>query len=618
MSIAPACIKPTSMDHWAGRDFLALASGLAQDHGIRLEVGGDKWGYFPEGHLIMVPSDFGSLSLEEALGIVAHEVGHSAISRYHRFSRTFQSEAGWLNLLNCLEDRRVEHWMEYRYPGTRRWFAILLEARHSEAPQSFKSRFMTFAQACLDGVMPEKASDEVCEAFALQKNARDAYIANIPMQEAELSSLSRAQTDAYNSRVVPRLVKRETIPNHWEQTVQMSALAALEIAEAEIFSSAWSLWEKDVDVIAHGLYKNPGRIQQGVIALSRDNHRSVFLLVDALLSQSLLSRPDSNDPNIEVLAKRLYERYLEIITRPKVESLSHRTATEVKGMDYSPKTAPHFAAKPYNSSEPQLKRYHEIVSEISDQIGAFRRALDENILQTRPGWSIGCYATGGKVSLPAVMSGESDPRRRDRIWRRRVIPQKKSLAVSILVDLSGSMRGSKIEYATRGIILLTETLRLLGFPFAVTGFQDETIPFITFDQPITECALATLTDMPLETCDRRPDGHNCHEFNDDGPCLAETASTLQAMHADCRWLIVISDGEPAGRRSDGHDLHNAIRDINAMRPPVTLVGIGLGSGTDHVKSFYPLSESNVDVEHLSAVLGDLLRQAISGTRIKHP
>jgi cobalamin biosynthesis protein CobT len=220
------------------------------------------------------------------------------------------------------------------------------------------------------------------------------------------------------------------------------------------------------------------------------------------------------------------------------------------------------------------------------------------------------YPSGYKADLRRVLAFEADPREYNRLWVRKNIPHRGSVVFSLLVDLSGSMRGPKTDAALAGSVLLAETLHRLQVPFAVNGFQDVLIPFCDFAEGLTGFTRRLLGEMPLEINGSRPDGNNKPSWNDDGPCLLEAAEQLLDQPQRQRVLVVISDGWPEGTRSTVDDLHKAVAELRRIGPALRLVGIGLGPGTDHVTKFYPESIANVPLERLAEQIGALLSQAL--------
>ena len=108
------------------------------------------------------------------------------------------------------------------------------------------------------------------------------------------------------------------------------------------------------------------------------------------------------------------------------------------------------------------------------------------------------------------------------------------------------MEGRKFEHAVLGTILLAETLSRLRISFSIVGFQDVLIDVFDFDDTFGDSSRQAILDMELELSDEG-EGKNCEPgYNDDGPCLLEAAELLMQRAEEERFLIVISDGEPAG------------------------------------------------------------------------
>jgi hypothetical protein len=154
-----------------------------------------------------------------------------------------------------------------------------------------------------------------------------------------------------------------------------------------------------------------------------------------------------------------------------------------------------------------------------------------------------------------------------------------------------------------------EVLNRLGLNFELVGFQDELIVFKKFGEKVDDALRRKISGMVGEVSNSNPNGHNNANYNDDGPCLAETAAGLSKQPAQNRFLIVLSDGQPEGRRSNEDDLTQAVAKIG-REGKVNLVALGLGAGTEHVKKFYPVSLPNIQAEQLQEVLPELLKDII--------
>jgi cobalamin biosynthesis protein CobT len=172
------------------------------------------------------------------------------------------------------------------------------------------------------------------------------------------------------------------------------------------------------------------------------------------------------------------------------------------------------------------------------------------------------------------------------------------------------MGGQKVKAAIAATRVLSAALaEVRGISWCVLGFQDTTIPFVRFEERAEPHVLARIDDMSAEVAGTRPGGNNKPRYNDDGPCLLEAAARLQARLEQDRLLMVISDGNPEGRRSSREDLHRAVAQVQAMRG-MTLVGLGLGPSTEHVTDYYPVSQANIALGDLAPAIGRLLASGL--------
>ena len=104
-------------------------------------------------------------------------------------------------------------------------------------------------------------------------------------------------------------------------------------------------------------------------------------------------------------------------------------------------------------------------------------------------------------------------------------------------------------------------------------------------------AKGRIADMTMEVSGDRPGGNNNYGYNDDGPCLLQSANDLLKRPETDKVQIVISDGLPEGKRSSKQDLTDAISKLE--KQGVYLFGVGLGPRTEHVHHFYSNAIANV-------------------------
>lgn len=180
-------------------------------------------------------------------------------------------------------------------------------------------------------------------------------------------------------------------------------------------------------------------------------------------------------------------------------------------------------------------------------------------------------------------------------------------AVTLLLDLSGSMAGRKIELARLCAAALADALMQLGFDCEVLGYSSIESPEMRTQFEHARAAGADLSGYNrfVERLDlrvyKRFDARNSHDAssasglaaiecgheNPDGEALAWAAARLAARKARRRLLFVLSDGYPSTSDSDPavlrSDLHARVAEVGEQG--IELVGIGIQD--DAVEAFYP-------------------------------
>jgi len=263
--------------------------------------------------------------------------------------------------------------------------------------------------------------------------------------------------------------------------------------------------------------------------------------------------------------------------------------------------------------EKNRNEYDRAYEAVQKDIGKFADDIDRLFQPKRhPRWQ-GYFGTGARLSLKRAMQSEAKPYEASDLWERKTIPVKRDFAFTILVDLSGSMRGGgKIEETFKGAVLLAEALSRVGLAVEVLGFQDELIPFKNFSDPMGKKIRDQMNGMPAEVSNSNPGGNNASAYNDDGYAVKEAAKRLLEHQSRDRFLVVLSDGLPEpsdAHKGTAYDLHKVISDIKRAGG-VKLVGVGLGAGTEHVRKYYPTSTVVPDVKELPATLAELFEDIL--------
>jgi cobalamin biosynthesis protein CobT len=186
----------------------------------------------------------------------------------------------------------------------------------------------------------------------------------------------------------------------------------------------------------------------------------------------------------------------------------------------------------------------------------------------------------------------------------------RDVAVTLLIDRSGSMAGRKIELARQCAAALCDALTQLSFDCEVLGYCSvESAPM----KQLYERQRATGADLRrynrfVERLDLKVYKRfgatdmsgiaaiDCGHENPDGEALAWAATRLADHQAERRILMVFSDGYPSTGDGDPQVLRSDLRERVAAIGKRGIELVGIGVLTDAVEDFYP---HNVVVSRLA-------------------
>ena len=186
----------------------------------------------------------------------------------------------------------------------------------------------------------------------------------------------------------------------------------------------------------------------------------------------------------------------------------------------------------------------------------------------------------------------------------------RDVAVTLLIDRSGSMAGRKIELARQCAAALCDALTQLSFDCEVLGYCSiESAPM----KQLYERQRAAGADLRrynrfVERLDLKVYKRfgatdmsgiaaiDCGHENPDGEALAWAATRLADHQAERRILMVFSDGYPSTGDGDPQVLRSDLRERVAAIGKRGIELVGIGVLTDAVEDFYP---HNVVVSRLA-------------------
>ena len=183
-----------------------------------------------------------------------------------------------------------------------------------------------------------------------------------------------------------------------------------------------------------------------------------------------------------------------------------------------------------------LQKYSGLVKHLRRTFEAMRD--QDRLLKREP--------SGDAVDIDALVEALADARdgseMSDRLFMR-MHRSERNIAVMFMVDMSGSTRGWINDAEREALVLLCETLELLGDRYAIYGFSGitrkrcEIFRIKSFDEPYGE---------PVK---QRIAGISPQEYTRMGVAIRHLSALLNQVEARTKLLITLSDGKP----DDYHD-----------------------------------------------------------------
>jgi len=258
--------------------------------------------------------------------------------------------------------------------------------------------------------------------------------------------------------------------------------------------------------------------------------------------------------------------------------------------------------------------YEKMRQEVLPLIDKLETELREIFVARKAkGWKSG-FTTGKRIDIKRRIQekAKSVPAMESKAWQKREMPDEKDYAISLLVDLSGSMsRDNKIEETFKAVIVLSEVLNRLSINLEILGFNDRIYEYQDFGQPMSKPIRENMGGMLEEVNDTGDTGKA--QWNDDGWALEKASERLVKQKADQKFLVVLSDGTPeesSMHPRSKYELGKVIKKV-LEETDIRLIGLGVGRGTEHVGEYYPNSIANVKVKEMAEKLAALIKEAIA-------
>ncbi|RMG39697.1 MAG: VWA domain-containing protein [Candidatus Dadabacteria bacterium] len=198
-----------------------------------------------------------------------------------------------------------------------------------------------------------------------------------------------------------------------------------------------------------------------------------------------------------------------------------------------------------------------------------------------------------------------------RAWRKRNAPLERDYAISIAVDLSGSMSvGNKIKETFQALVAVLEPLNKLKIKTEVTGFNRKLHRYKKFSDKLNAKLRAKLGGMVKEV--KSNNGSNTN----DGLAIVEASKALERTKVKRKILIIITDGQsnPSGPyMAEYYRVGNVLARIKKNTDQI-VVALGIGKGTEYVEKQYPNGKGAINIKDLAKELSKLLEDLIRDDR----
>ncbi|CAB4217391.1 Cobalamin biosynthesis protein CobT VWA domain containing protein [uncultured Caudovirales phage] len=197
----------------------------------------------------------------------------------------------------------------------------------------------------------------------------------------------------------------------------------------------------------------------------------------------------------------------------------------------------------------------------------------------------------------------------ERVFKHKVVNLTLDVAVTVLIDMSGSMAGEKVLYATAAGKLLCDTFRVLNIPVEILGFTD-----VYSGYPLMYVYKEFST--PNVTGNKFLDyfGASTRHMmgNPDGESILWAYDRLLKRQEKRKCLFVLSDGQPAaskGCRSIDIYTRQVIKEIEAAKR-VDVFGLGLCSRS--VEAYYAHNSVVYEASEIPIKLLDVIERKVLG------
>ena len=211
-----------------------------------------------------------------------------------------------------------------------------------------------------------------------------------------------------------------------------------------------------------------------------------------------------------------------------------------------------------------MNAYREYRQNLLALINKTKNDFKRILIPQKSTWQEG-HKVGGRINIGRRIQEKAKGISvvESKAWQRREHPKKNRYAISLLVDLSGSMWGRSIEETFKSVIVLVNVLNSLGINTEVLGFNDELSEYQNFGQPMSEEVREKISGM-IQAADG---GTNVYRATD------IALERLSKQREEQKMLITLSDVELSELQDLVEEKEKTLKNTN-----ITHIDIGTVDG----------------------------------------
>jgi cobalamin biosynthesis protein CobT len=636
---------------------LARFIGNSPDIKVIYNEPGDGWHWNFQKNVIGIdPKDLNEKPMDYLRFAISHEAGHKRISRFEEIPVEVWRQPGFFSMMKAIEGPRVNNFLAENYPKFRDQMKLAYEMNlNFEAKAKDKLGYQPrFLQASfeyikqwlrttkgegfeIDPALPEDVRQVVQATLKSAQNSWRLY----PSKEEEtgigeeiIKKYAQVSYKINHAKIWPefkKLVKKDLEDQRLQEMLQQMMQQGVEYKGSESKNQDMQqelqnrLTEDEQQELKEAIKQAQ---QQATYGKPGKSGRIAAVDSDSLspeLKQKIQDYIDSDKEVREQLNKKAKETLAPFEQKVNEEldgGLKDNPDKKAKKADSDQQTKKKttqqkpsqgevvkFTKKVWEALRKDNNEYQRKLQEVAHIIKPLQENLQQILTRRREQGLQSGFRTGRTIDINRIIKERATgiPNFESRAWQRRKLPTEKNYAISLLIDLSASMEGEKINETFKAAIILAEVLNRLSIKTEILGFNTRLYEYLSFGQNISNDVRDSMCGMLQET------SHLIYaNWNSDGWAVSQASERLAKQEEAEKFLFVLSDGIP--RPSPMHldpeyELKTVIKRVKEETDQ-KIIGLGVGPGTDHVKHYYPASIANIDVDKMPNKLADVIRSAI--------